>query len=310
MKNIASSFVPLFPELKPIILEDRQAFQKYTSQFPPYSDFHFTSLWSYNTENDVKISNLNDNLVMLFRDYITKEPFYTFIGSNKPSETIKALLSETKGKKLMNMLKLIPEHSLINLHELNRQFDIAEDPDNYDYILSVDEQCDLTGNKFHAQRNHISRFNREYPRRIEIKELEGNDAEVQKDIIELFYFWEKQKDKKREDTEIELTAINRLLKDNKSFELVIIGAYDKGRMVGFTLSDAVDDEHAMLSFAKGDTDYFGIYQVLFHETAKVFKSKCIKYINIEQDLGIPGLKFSKQQWNPVRYLKKFIIKPK
>jgi len=67
-------------------------------------------------------------------------------------------------------------------------------------------------------------------------------------------------------------------------------------------------EYAILSFAKGNQNYFGIYQMLFKQTAMEFKKRGLKYINIEQDLGIPGLKFSKQQWNPVHYLKKFVIK--
>ena len=107
-----------------------------------------------------------------------------------------------------------------------------------------------------------------------------------------------------------MTAIQRLLKDSDYFELVVIGIFFCNKLVGFTISDAVDTEYAMLSFAKGNQDYFGIYQVLFKQTAMEFKKRGLKYINIEQDLGIPGLKFSKQQWNPIKYLKKYLIKTK
>lgn len=310
VNNISTNNLSIFPEFKLVSLEDKEIFYKFTSQFPPYSDFNFTSLWCYNTEGDVKISNLNGNLVMLFRDYITNEPFYTFIGNNNPKDTIQILLKDARNKNLMNLLKLIPEHNILNASDLNQFFDISEDPDNFDYILSVDELCKLPGSKYHSQRNHISRFNREYQGKMLIKELDSKDVRVQSAIVDLFYFWEKQKNKEKEDTDIELTAIKRLLRDNDFFDLVIIGILDGEKLIGFTISDAVDDEYAMLSFAKGNTDYFGIYQILFHETSKVFKSKGIKYINFEQDLGIPRLKFSKQQWNPVRYLKKFIIKPK
>lgn len=307
MINLKSDNLPVFPEFKLVALEDKATFFTHTSHFPPYSDFNFTSLWCYNTGNDVIISGLNENLVMLFRDYITNEPFYTFLGNNKPKETTETLLDDAKRKGLMNILKLIPEHNFLNSPEIYKSFDIKEDPDNYDYILSVEELCELPGSKYHSQRNHVSRFNREYSG-MDIRILESRDKNVQKSVIDLFYFWEKQKNKKREDTEIELTAIKRLLKDEEYFELVIVGIYDKERLVGFTISDAVDSEYAMLSFAKADQSYFGIYQFLYNLTAKEFQKKGLKFINIEQDLGIPGLKFSKQQWNPIKYLKKYIIK--
>ena len=301
--------LPVFPEFRLVVLEDKDVFHSFTSKFPPYSDFNFTSLWSYNTKNDIKISNLNNNLVMIFRDYMTDEPFYTFIGDNNLEDTLDILFKDANSKNILNELRLLPEHNFLHSNINSVLFDVIEDPDNYDYILSIDEISELTGNKYHTQRNHVSRFVREHPH-LNIRLLDVNDQSIKDSITELFYFWEKQKNKPRIDTITELTAIQRLLKDSDYFELVVIGIFDGNKLVGFTISDAVDTEYAMLSFAKGNQDYFGIYQVLFKQTAMEFKKRGLKYINIEQDLGIPGLKFSKQQWNPIKYLKKYLIKTK
>ena len=100
--------LPLYPTFKKLELSDKEIFEEHTKKFPPYSDYNFVSIWSYNTEDNVTFSFLNDNLVMKLNDYITNEPFYTFLGTNKAEETINNLLilSDTenviKNRKILN----------------------------------------------------------------------------------------------------------------------------------------------------------------------------------------------------------------
>src|SRR3990167_1574661 len=109
---------PLFPEFNPLTLEDKEGIENFTKQFPPYSDFNFTSMWSYDTDNDVQFSWLNGNFVMIFRDYITKNPFYSFLGNSKPIETINALLEYSKSQNLPEELFLIPEDNIKEIQDL------------------------------------------------------------------------------------------------------------------------------------------------------------------------------------------------
>ena len=59
-----------FPDFKPLELFDKKYIETFTVQFPPYSDFNFTSIWAWNTNDKFQISNLNGNLVVLFYDYL------------------------------------------------------------------------------------------------------------------------------------------------------------------------------------------------------------------------------------------------
>lgn len=43
------------------------------------------------------------------------------------------------------------------------------------------------------------------------------------------------------------------------------------------------------------------------ETATIFVSKGIKYLNLEQDIGIEGLRKGKENWRQIGFLKKFTI---
>jgi len=58
-----------------------------------------------------------------------------------------------------------------------------------------------------------------------------------------------------------------------------------------------------MHFVKADTNYKGIYQLIYKETGKSTFWKGSKYLNREQDLGIDSLRIAKESWNPISYLK-------
>ena len=107
--------IPQFPEFKKLELSDKEEIQKMTQKYPPYSDFNFVSMWSWDIKGEMRISVLNENLVVRFTDYITGKLFYSFLGDNEVSETAKKLLDLSKAEGLTPELKLIPEHSVKNL---------------------------------------------------------------------------------------------------------------------------------------------------------------------------------------------------
>ncbi|MFH1170731.1 MAG: hypothetical protein V1704_04200 [Candidatus Vogelbacteria bacterium] len=43
-------------------------------------------MWSWDVNGEMRISELNGNLVVRFNDYLTGEPFYSFLGDNEVNE--------------------------------------------------------------------------------------------------------------------------------------------------------------------------------------------------------------------------------
>lgn len=60
-----------FPQFKKLELADKKDIEKFTSKFPPYSDFNFVSMWSWDIRGEMRVSQLNGNLVVRFTDYLT-----------------------------------------------------------------------------------------------------------------------------------------------------------------------------------------------------------------------------------------------
>lgn len=298
--------IPRFPVFKKLTIEDRKEIESFVKDYPPYSDYNFVSLWSYNTKGSIEISLLNGNLIVKFVDYFGIEHFYSFIGNKKVEKTIDTLFSHSKTNNIGQELILIPEINLSSKASIADNFLVKEDHDNFDYILSVNQVSKLTGNKFGPKRNFVNRFIKNYPQAI-ADVFDINDSKMQKQIIDLFLIWEKKTNKDRSSTDNEFTAIKRLLKSASFFQLISIGVFIKGALIAFSINEITHTDYAIIHFEKANTSYVGVSQYLKQQTAIHLRKLGCVYINYEQDLGIPGLRKAKESWQPIKYLKKFKI---
>src|ERR1043165_3627696 len=101
--------IPFFPEFKFLEWNDKDNVEKLTKEFPPYSDYNFVSMWSWNTRKKMQVSQLNGNLVLLFYDYVTETPFLSFIGRNDVDDTALKLIDYSIQHYSTGILKLIPK---------------------------------------------------------------------------------------------------------------------------------------------------------------------------------------------------------
>lgn len=302
--------IPRFPQFKKLVLEDKESIYTLTSKFPPSSDYNFVSLWSYNVKNDIIVSRLHQNLILRFRDYILDEQFYSFLGNNKTKETIEALLKHTKKENILPKLKLIPEDNILNNPKLFDFFQITEDRDNFDYIFLTDEISKLEGYKFSNKRNKVNNFLRKNPS-ISVRLVDLKNPKIHKVIIDLFLTWGKNKKKHSNHASNELLALKRLLKSAEFLNVLSLGVYNtNNKLMGFSIIEAVHQDHSMIHFVKADLSYTGLFEYIYKSTAsELYKRRC-KYVNRQQDLGIPGLRQAKSSWRPIKFLKKYIISPK
>ena len=80
-------------------------------------------------------------------------------------------------------------------------------------------------------------------------------------------------------------------------------------LIGFCLNELLPNSFACIHFSKADTHISqGVYAYLLQENAKLLSEKGVKFINLEQDLGIPGLKSWKKSHGVDMFLKKYIIR--
>jgi len=298
--------LPQFPIFKAIELEDKEEIEKITQKYPPYSDFNFASMWSWDIRGEMRVSKLYDNLVIRFTDYITDKLFYSFLGDNRTTETAEELLKISKNENLKLELRLIPEISLKNI-DLGK-FIIKEDRDNFDYIYSTKKLAILPGAEYSNMRRLVNNFGKKN-KNISIRTLDLSLVEDRLEILKLDYLWKKNKNQDF-DTENEYEALNRLLSSANYFSLRNIGVFVENKLIAFTINENNSNQHATSFFAKFDVHYKGSYFYSMKRTAESLLEGNYEYLNCEQDLGLPGLRFCKESLRPVEYLKKFTLKAK
>src|SRR4051812_11832114 len=104
-----NSALPTFPQFAALEPHHQGVINQMVGSHPPYSDYNFISLWTYDYDRQYRLSVLNDNLIIKFQDYNDPNDFfYSFLGINQPDDTARLLL-EHSAKEGQKELKLIPE---------------------------------------------------------------------------------------------------------------------------------------------------------------------------------------------------------
>jgi hypothetical protein len=133
---------------------------------------------------------------------------------------------------------------------------------------------------------------------------------VQEDVRKLFLSWAENKSLSVSDYEHEFAALERHFTYAKDLPEMIhaCAVYESGKMIGFASDEIISEDYALSHFLKAIVSYRGLYQYLWYATALHLEKRGVKYFNIEQDLGIPELRRSKQLWDPEHFLKKYTIR--
>lgn len=292
--------IPQFPAFKKLEITDRDEVEAITRNFPPYSDFNFTSMWVWDVTGRTALSRLHDNLVVRFADYLTGMPFYSFIGANKLNETAQVLLSHSEKEGTAPSLRLVPAEAATLLDPA--LFHIVEDPDNFDYCASAKEMSEHKGQKFMKKRNHIRKFKGKNNPSYALLNLA--DTAVCEKQRELFRKWSLFKEKNF--NEHEFAAFERFLSMPKN-DFSVGGVFVEDSLEAFWVTETVAPGFSISHFEKANSfAYPGIYQFLKQEHATVLVGKGIVQVNLEQDLGIPGLRENKSSYNSL-FLKKYVV---
>lgn len=244
------------------------------------------------------------------RDYVTGEPFLSFLGSEHIVETVTRLLDYAEKHALSPSLRLIPE-TTISPHRkaLETKFSVEEDPDSFDYILDVASLIALDSPSLESKRRKIQKLRRDHPH-ITIAPLDISKPSVADNIRALCETWRTQKGRAHGEFETERLAIERCLRFAPHFQFQTLGAMSNGSLLGFTVNEIVHDGYYMGHFGKSDPHYRGLGELLESETARFLCELGCLQMNFQQDLGLLGLRRYKRSWATDVFLKKLTITAK
>jgi hypothetical protein len=298
--------LPRYPTFKVLEWEDRPCVEAFTRRHAPYSDWVFSGLLTWNPR--CRIALLNDNLVIWIQDYGGDTEFFSFFGTTRVVETAKTLLNDARHLGLLSALCLIPEFVIGDAESWPPSLQVEPDRDNDDYILSLRACVELPGRDFREHRKKIGACRR--LGRIDFRPMCLKSPTDQDEILSLFDAWAGRKTgDARTEVNRERAALCSLLTHLGSDERIMAsGLYDDAMLVGLSICEEVPESPCVVHhFMKTDLRYNGLASYLMHLTSRCLLERGYTLANIEQDLGIPGLRANKLSWRPCHVLRKFTI---
>ena len=183
------------------------------------------------------------------------------------------------------------------------RFRYTELPDAADYIYDINKLADLPGKHLHAKRNHIARFCDRYPD----WRFEPLTEENLPDCCAMAEEWYKENLERDPSVAEEKPVLQYALDHFRLLRLDGGLIRAGGRVVAFALGDFINTDTYDVHFEKAAEDVDGAYTAINQAFAAHLREKYpqLRYLNREDDLGIPGLRKAKLSYYPDKLAVKF-----
>jgi hypothetical protein len=289
--------------LKPLALEDRPRFRALERAFPPAtSDVNFTNMFIWNDYYHFSWAMAFGCLCLVARPE-GQEPFaMPPLGGGDAVKAAEFLFGELG----MPAMSRVPEAMAALLARERPSWRAEPDPDNDDYVYLTEKLINLSGRRMHQKKNHLNYFRQNY--RAEYVEVTGGLVPELTQVEDLWLTAKTEKVGPQSHLVMERKAVHLLLANLGALELSGLAIRVDGKIQAFAIGEELSPDTGLVHVEKGNPEFRGIYVALCSEFCRrSFAS--LAYVNREQDLGLPGLRFSKESLKPHRMAKKFVIRP-
>ncbi|MBR5169809.1 MAG: GNAT family N-acetyltransferase [Muribaculaceae bacterium] len=177
-------------------------------------------------------------------------------------------------------------------------------PERYDYICLREKIITLEGKDMRPKRQHLYQFPRFYPNH-EYRQLE---PDLFPECLQLLQQWSDNAEaighlQGADSKVMERESISQVFDSWERFGAIGGALFVDSNIVAFTYGVPINGNTFDLCVEKGDINYKGVYTVVRHEFMQQIPEQYI-YINLEEDMGLPGLRRAKSSYHPAYQIKK------
>lgn len=264
---------------------------------PMGCDFSFAQLWQWSDVYKTELCRVDDGIIIRMHSD-GKEIYLLPMRGESLRNAVSLLLEENETLTIVSVEK--DQCSQI-VSDFPNIFSVNENRDHFDYIYRASDLIELSGKKYHAKRNHIARFMREYPNAI-YEPVDERNVEL---CIETTSVWLEQSEQTPE-LIAESQVIVKTLRNLK--ELGLVGGIIKvgETPVAVSVGAPMSENLYVIHFEKALKAYPGAYALINREFAKANCSE-YEYINREEDLGSEGLRKAKLSYYPEFLVEKYTL---
>lgn len=171
-------------------------------------------------------------------------------------------------------------------------------------MYNIDDLAELRGKKFQQKRNHLNRFEQNYPD-WRVAPITGETMSDAAAVIEKWFRTKRETDPEM-DLGLEQVALRRAFENFDALELEGLVLYAGGEPVAVTVGSRLSQDTFDVHFEKARDEIQGAYGAINRAFARHLREKYpeLRYLNREDDLGLPGLRKAKQSYNPAFMVEK------
>ena len=189
--------------------------------------------------------------------------------------------------------------------EFPGEFEFSEQmTERYDYIYRRESIIALEGKEMRPKRQHLYQFPRFYPNH-EYRPLEPT---MFPECLRLLQQWSDNAEalghlQGHDSKVMERESISQVFANWMRFGAIGGALFVDDKMVAFTYGVPINGNTFDLCVEKADIAYKGAYTVVRHKFMKQIPEQ-YTYINLEEDMGLPGLRRAKSSYHPAYQIQK------
>ena len=185
------------------------------------------------------------------------------------------------------------------------EFEFSEPlTERYDYICLKEDIINLPGHALRPKRQHLAQFPRFYPNH----EYRPIEPSLFPECLQLLQRWSDNAEaighlQGADSKVMERESISQVFDNWEQFGAIGGALFVDDKMVAFTYGVPINGNTFDLCVEKGDINYKGVYTVVRHHFMQQIPEQ-YAYINLEEDLGLPGLRRAKSSYHPAYQIQK------
>ncbi|MBQ3797733.1 MAG: DUF2156 domain-containing protein [Butyrivibrio sp.] len=299
-------------EFSQVKLEDLSHIYEYTAAFGEGSCQHSpVSMWSLSEKYGDEFC-IKDDVLYILRSNLCDDEFRVYLaplGEGDKKNQFEMILEDARAyEKKVKFISLTESYAKALDASFPGEFDIEEDINLNEYIYTTQRMSTFSGNKLKKRRSEVNTFWNIFGDRAKVKIIDDKDLD---DVLQFERLWLVNNCGKKDDLALlrEYRMIQKQLKEYDTLNLSGIVLRIDGVVQGFGYGRKLSDTYYDAIVEKGNHDIPHIYKVLRQESVKQCAMDCV-YVNMEEDLGIEGLRAVKYAYKPEFLLHKYIASKK
>jgi len=289
-------------DFKRIALEDKPVFDKHYEKYPPvHSDNLFTTMISWMEYSNYHYVVVDENIVIMtqLNNKIRLRP----PSGKQNRELLKQVLSLAVQEGSDDPFGVVNVKMKEWIEKEFPKLKFLEHRDYFDYVYLASDLANLPGSGYSKIRNRLNKFKKNYEYSTEAISEENMD-----EVNEFLKRWCLWKDC---DSDVVLANERKAIIYSMShfFDLGLSGLLIRisGNIEALAVYEMMSPDTVVVHYEKGSPYFDGIYKAINIETAKILQ-KDFKFINREEDMGIPGLRQAKMSYRPHHMVEVFHVK--